>query len=197
MTRVPRLFLSALLAYSLTLPPSAFGGPFRSRGSASVIVGGQTIDAHDGSRTEAGIDLAIQDARWPLAITLFASRSARTSPSATEGGDFHYKFDQLGLGIRRDWSRGPFQPYTSAGVEWGEERVKQDYDDNGAPFGYSSHGLGWWAAGGGLFRTSRQFRVGAGVRYSSLNQDFGPHSTTYKVWSVHGSIGWSWPALED
>ncbi|HYJ32507.1 MAG TPA: hypothetical protein VE326_04755 [Candidatus Binatia bacterium] len=192
-----RLFLPTLLVYFLTLPPAAFGNPLRSRGSASVIVGGQTIDTHDGSRTEAGLDLAIQGVRWPVAVALFASRSAMTVPSATEGGDFHYKFDQLGLGIRRDWSRGLFQPYTSAGAEWGEERVKEDYDDNGMPFGFSSHGLGWWAAGGGLFRASSRLRVGAGVRYSALNQDFGRYSTTYKVWSIHARLGWSWPALDD
>lgn len=195
MTRVPRLFLPALLAYSLALPCSAFGNPSRSSGSASVVVGRQTIDAHDGSRPEAGIDLAIQGARWPLALAIFASRSAKTTPSATESGDFHFRFHQLGLGVRRDWRRGSIQPYTSAGVEWGEERVKNDYDENGLPFGYSSHGLGWWVAGGGLLRTSSQFRVGAGVRYSALGQDFGPYSTTYKVWSIHGSIGWAWPPL--
>jgi hypothetical protein len=188
--------LVSLLSELIAFPTYAKAASSRVQGAASIQVGSQTLDYSDYARTEVSAELWARGPHWPVGIALYGSRSFESLTCAIECGDVRERVTQAGLGLRREWAVRVFRPYLGAGVGWGEHRIDIEEPDGALPR-YSSQGRGWWAAGGGLFRVARHLNLGAGVRYSHLDLQRSPYFySDLSGWSIHGSVGLAWPAIE-
>lgn len=188
------LLLSILAAY----PPFANAASSGPQGAASILVGSQTIGDDADPLPEFGVDLFVRGGLWPAGISVYGSRSLDSHPCATECGDVHHEVTQVGLGLRREWGIRVLRPYLGAGVGWGEHRIDIENPEYGQSPRYSSQGWGWWATGGMLVRLGHHFNLGAGVRHSELNLEQNPSVySDLSIWSILGSVGWAWPALEE
>jgi hypothetical protein len=200
--------VAALAAGACLVPDLALAA---GAGHIHLFGGVKALDENEwepvDSQQELGLQTSFGAAAWPVMVAVdyfHATDDVDDGPFTFTGTT-----QEIGLGVRKIWTKGRAHPYIGGGAAWIDAEVETEAprpapapgaallpepDPDGGTSSVSDSAAGIWVGGGVFWRLGTHVDLGIAARFSSANVEiFGDE---LQAGGLHAGVllGFGWPA---
>jgi hypothetical protein len=180
-------------------------------GNINLFGGIKSLDENEwdplDSQQELGLQASFGAASWPvlIAVDFFHGRDEVDDGPLTFTGTSQ----EVGLGVRKYWTKGRAHPFVGGGAAWIDAEVETDAprtapppgpallpepDPEGGTTSESDSAAGIWVGAGVFWRLGAHVNLGLGARFSSANVEI--LGDELQAGGLHAGVllGFGWPA---
>ncbi len=144
----------------------------KSTGQVNFFLGQKFLDAGDwdpvDEQGEFGVVMSFGQVDWPvhIAVDLLGSTDEGEISDPLLGEiDVTGSTVELGVGVRKIWSKNSVHPYVGGGLALVNAEI--ELDSSFGDLDADDDGVGAWLGGGLFWRLGQRFNIGGDVRWSS------------------------------